>query len=1648
MTRSAEAYEIRATLYESARTTVYRATRKHDGHPVIIKHLRPDVAGPQNLRRLQNEFELLQLLRDVPVAQVLACEDYAGSQALILEDEGGDSLAQVLKGRRLAPEAFIPLAIRLAEIVRELHRRNIVHRDLQPGNVLVVPPTQDFTGDGWDLRLIDFDVATRRPREEVQPHPPNQIDGSLPYLPPEQSGRMNRVVDFRADYYSLGVTFYQMLTGRLPFEAADTIGWLHCHVAMTPPKPEDIDPTIPEALSRIVMRLLAKNPEDRYQSGTGLIMDLEQCRRLDAGRGVSAGFIAGLSDMPEEVRMPQRLYGRDASIQRLGEAFERARSGTVELALVLGVAGVGKTALVHHVINLGADMPGYVLEGKFDQYQREVPYGAWIQAFNRLLQFWLSETPERLALWRERLMEGLGDSVGVLTAILPGAEWLLGKQPAPAGSAGETARHQFDYVLGRFIKVVAGARHPLIIFLDDLQWADDASLRLLRSVLEDPDLEYFAVVGAYRSDEVPGEHPLRTVTQALDEVGVRLVQLEIGGLAPEDVDTLLADALRSTPERVGGLAASMYGSSGGNPFALARLLETLRDEGVIRFDTGERCWNWDPALLRQSLDTRGRALQGDGDMLEGMAEPVREVLQVAACLGNRFDAATLASVLEQPERDIAATLNSAVEEALLLPVDGAFRFVHDRVRKSAYDSLGPAGQRRWHLRIGRILQAHGGQERLFDVVYQLNQAVDALEGDAPRRELALLNLEAARKARQGVAYAEARQFVRTTVGLLPARCWEEDGALAYDAHHELAELHYLNHDFEAAESVIRRLLKQPLSILERAQTLNLLITLNTMRAQYAEALESAREALALLDVRLPESEVPVACEALIERLLNNVAHKTADQLSSMPDMPPGERRMAVRILATLAPITYFVDQTLYPFVVGTVTDLSMQHGPTPDTAFGYASFGLILASRRQFASAYLFGEAAAELADRYPDPGQQCKALQIVANHVKLWGAPLHEADGLNERVYRLGLESGELQFAGYSRNNHVLNSFFMGMSLSRLDELIGEYLGFCRRTGNVIAEDTINSVRLPMLNLMGRTGAIDEFHEDSIGDSDLFIARCSEHNSNYAICSFWTHKAFVLYLYEDYEPARRCLEEAERYLLYMPASIAVVHWHLCRALVEAALATSGSGTLAEALSSDREELALLATQAPENFLHTRQLVDAEIARLRGDMWEAMTLYDRAIDTAEANGFFHHAALAHELAGRFWLSVQKRDQARCHFNAAHEGYRRWGAQRKANELRRRHLDLWLESGTERDRLLQESDAERLDWMALMKASHAMAEEIRMDRLMMTIMEVMVENAGAERGMLLLYHEGTWWVEAEGGSGQSGMLLNAEPLDGCSRIPHGIVYYVVRTGEDVVLGNAAQEGAFTKETFVSAQGLRSVLCTPLIHKGEVVGALYLENRLTAHAFSAERLMVLKVLAGQAAIALQNARLYGDLELRVRDRTRQLEQLNARLETLASTDHLTGVMNRRRFQEHIQLMLAHARRYDTWVAVLLFDIDHFKAVNDRFGHAMGDRVLQDIANRVQTVLRETDVFARWGGEEFIVLTEHADPQAAQSLAERLRVTIGRDAFGEVGTLTVSVGVACSRGRGTAEDMIGSADRALYEAKRAGRDRVSLSADFQSE
>jgi len=1481
-------YSVSSLLHEGVGTQVWRGVRHRDRLPVVLKILRDE--DPRRVARLHHEYELSRNLNLPGVVRCLALERHRDGWVLVSEDSGGESLKSLLSRTSLDRSQILRLGRQMAESLAGLHRLGIVHKDVKPSNIIV-----DATaGQAW---LTDFSIASRL-EVEAAGASLNRLEGTFAYLAPEQTGRMNRVVDGRSDIYALGVVLYQLLVGELPFTSTDPLELVHCHIAREPQPPHHRQPEISEALSAVVMKCLAKMAEDRYQSAAGLAADLEIL-----GNGAPADFRPGARDHNEQFRLPQRLYGRDLELERLLDAFaDMNDQGGVGAVLVSGHAGIGKSALIHELYKPIAARRGYLLTGKFDQLQRNVPYSALVRAFSGLIRQLLTESETRLGYWRERLREALGNTGRVITEVIPEVGLIVGEQP-PLPTLGPTeAQNRFNLGFSRFVRVFCQPEHPLALFIDDLQWADTASFRLLEQLLLDPDLGHLFFIGAYRDDEVEPTHPLALTLTALEDQGLALGRIDLGPLSLGDVTALLADALRVMPPRVVELARLVLAKTQGNPFFLTQFLRTLAEEGWLSFDREQAEWRWDLARIRD-LEVTANVVTLMSAKVQRLPEAARALLPVAACVGNRFDLATLAVIQDEAEAAIARQLEPALHEGLLLALsapealdDGRtlaardLRFLHDRVQQAAYELLDGDERTALHLRIGRLLLSHLSRaergERLFEICDHLNLGRSLLEDKSEHLTLLDLNREAGAKARAANAYAAALGYLAVAEELAGqlGEGLPESAQLALLGERAGAE--YLNGHHERAEALIREVVARAGDPVAKASAYNLLIIQYSTVGRWQEAIQVGREALALLGVELPAEDLDRAFAAAMTEVGDLLKGKTVAALAEMPAMTDSAMRTALEILKNIDPPAYFVDQALYVVIVLLSVNLSLRHGNSPDSPKGYATYGLLLGSLQgEYRRGYEFGELALTVAERHQSLSQQCQVGVILSGFLHHWVHHFRDVEPVNERAYRLGLDAGDLQFAAYALIFQSFNAFYRGEPLVRVLEQTRHNLAFCEKTRNLYASDALRCLSLIMEHLLGEDPASRAFRLEDLNEA-RFLTDCQEHNSGAWIATFLTFKGMVLYLHGDLREALACLGEAEESLPFVMGNYSPVEHALYRGLTVAALLDAADADEADEyrqwLTADLEKLRAWADSGPANSRCRYLLLAAEQDRLDGCYFEAVEGYDRAAEEAERQGFPQLAALAHELAGRFWHGRDKPAFALVHLQRALDSYRRWEGRILVAELEAAHPTLRERGAAEMgathhtttttDSVVTTASSSSvlgagLDLTSVMKASQAISEELDLDRLLGKLLGIVIENAGAERGVLVLEHEGrhTLAAEVEADAEDIELLHGAtlealDPETNLPRLPVSLIRYVLRTRSPVVLDEAAGSDAFGRDPYLQAGKVRSLLALPLLSQGRVLSVLYLENNLLAGAFTDDRLRTLKLLSTQIAISLQNALLY--------------------------------------------------------------------------------------------------------------------------------------------------------------------------------------------
>ncbi|MGK4006246.1 AAA family ATPase [Sorangium sp. So ce1036] len=1483
-------YTVKEALYEGSDTLLYRAVREDDGLPVVLKVLRRDHASPRALERLHHEYEVARALDTTAVVKPYAIEVLGDQPALVLEDFGGVSLDRLLDGP-MPLERFFPLALRLTDALAELHRRHVIHKDIKPQNLLIHPMS-------GEAKITDLGIASRVPREHQHLAHAGLIEGTLAYMAPEQTGRMNRWIDERTDLYSLGVTFYEMLTGTLPFRASDPVEWVYCHIARRPAPPHARVPSIPPLLSEVVLKLLSKAAEERYQSAAGLRHDLDECFARWRARGAIQPFALGQRDLSDRFQVPQRLYGREREVEALLAAFERVvAQGRSELVLVSGYSGIGKSSLVAELHRPIVRERGFFLSGKFDRTARDVPYRAFHQAFRALFQEILCASEEQVERWRQRFREALGESGALLADVLPELTLLLGPQPPVPELPPAEAQSRLHATLQRVVAACAQKEHPVALFLDDLQWADAGSLQLLEQLATYAGSERLLLIGAYRDNEVGPAHPLRLTLAEARRRGAAVSELVLAPLSATHVGALVAEAVHAphaSAEQVEPLSRLVHEKTGGNPFFVLQFLIALHQEGLITFDAEEGRWRWDIAAIR-GKELTDNVVELMAGKLKRLSAPTRDALTLAACLGSSLELDTLAVVAGRPAAELRDALEEAVREGLLLRRDGAYRFLHDRVQQAAY-SLIPAGQRaEMHLRIGQLLlSAQRAEERddaLFDVVGHMNRGAALLRSQAEREEVAALNLRAGRKAKAAAAFQSAAALFAAGLSLLAPASWETRHELTYGLAFERAHIAYITGSFEEAERRLEELMDRARTRHETAAVVELVAALNATRGRYARAVEIGLSCLRACDVDLPLHPTDAQVEKETESVWQALGDRAIEDLIHLPPMTHPEIKITMGVLQSVSLPSFFVDVNLYHLAVMRMVKLSLRHGNAEHSAVAYAAFAMVMSSRfGRYREAYLFGKLGHDLADRSGLLTTKSLVVILFGHYVVFWTRHYRETYPTTRDGFSAAVESGDVNNACLNCIWAALFPLLAGEALDGVLHEVEERLGFVRRVGHAFAHNALLGGHAMIQTLRGRPVRL-AMPDGSELDPPAFEARLEEGGELETARDFYySLKAQALFVLGS---PREALAAATRAIAEHPPRVGphalIAESFYYRALALAALfdapreaEPSPLRAAPEELLECERQLGEWARSGPDNFLHKHALVRAEIARLLGREPEASRLYEQAIAAAREGGFVQHEAIACELAAGLYRARGLTIPADSYLREARSAYFRWGAHAKVEQLDQRYPHLAPRKPIA-PTVTFAVRAEQFDVLSVVKAAQSISGELKLPRLLEMLLRVVVEHAGAEEGHVLLIRDDRLWTAAIERPGEAVRLLGASEAPSVA-LPQSVLNYVRRSHERVLLDDAAARHPFMEDEYFRRRRPRSVLCLPIVRQARLIGLLYLENNLVTGAFTPGRLSVVELLASQSAISLENAMLYAELEQENAERRRAEQALKANQEML--------------------------------------------------------------------------------------------------------------------------------------------------------------------
>ncbi len=1517
-------YKIDENLYKSSNSFVYRARREMDNRPVVLKILDGALASPERIAWFKREYEVTRNIHLPGVVDVYGLETDQNRWIMVLEDFGGESLARLGLAGQLTLADFLTLAIKTVDVLEQIHQRHIIHKDINPTNIVLNPTT-------GQVKIIDFGISTVLSQENLTFRNPNVLEGTLAYVSPEQTCRMNRTIDYRTDFYSLGVTFYELLTGRLPHEAQDSLELVHAHIAKSPIPPHTVNADIPPLVSDLVLKLVAKNAQDRYQSACGLRADLEFCLANLADNKALSDFELGRNDFSGRLQIPQELYGREQEIQSLVRAFERVSadgtSSSIELMLVTGHAGVGKSTLINNVHKPITGKRGYFIEGKCDQLQRDVPYYAWSQAFGTLVDQLLVESVDSLKVWETEIKRALGDTGQVLTDIIPGLTLLVGEQPDVPELEAVQAHHRLDYVFRNFVRAIAQREHPLVIFIDDLQWADAASLNLLQVLMTDANSRYLLVIGAYRDNEVSATHPLMTHLAEMEREQVAIQTIALRNLSLDDVHQLVADTLQDSPDLQSSgardLSRLVYEKTRGNAFFVHQFLRSLYQEALLSFDFDSLQWQWDLGAI-QKRDMTDNVVELMAGRAQKLPAGTRSMLKLAACIGTRFDLRTLTTIYdgsgsETPQRQTASDLQPALAEGLIVadvdpsgfqdPADLGlieYRFAHDRIRQAVYSLIPAADRQAVHYRIGQLLLKNippdRRDDRVFDIANHLNLGLVLIEDEVEKYGLAQLNLMAGQKAQRSAAHKSAFNYYETGLELLNEGAWEKQYDLALALHVQAVQTAFSSGDFDQAESLAETVLEQAQTILDTVRVYDIKIRIQIAQHRMLEAIRAALRVLEQLGVILPErpTESDVALE--LEKIQSLLTEKSIEDLIDLPAMTDPYKLAAIHILSSTSTAAYNAIPKLYSLISLERTCLSIRYGNAPVSPAAYASYGLFLCGVvGDINTGYQFGKLALRLLDKLDARQFKARTWVTVHNfityrkeHLRVTFAPLLEA-------YQSGLETGDVSFSTGALVSLTRSTYSAGRKLGELAQEFASYSETVGQLGHQRNKLVIDLYRQIVSNLMGQAETPSDLRGEWY-DEEKYLPLHLEANDRFLIFHLCFNKLALGYLFEQYQDALENVAVLEEHLSAGTGLILVPLFYFYDSLVRLAAYHDDSRAeqkhTLERVKANQEKVKHWVDHAPMNFLQKFYLVEAEYARVIGQGAQAREHYDQAIALARENEYINDEALAYELAARFYLGREQTRLARYYLYNAYQAYQQWGAQAKVKDLEARYPRLLIKPGTGPLQMTrtfptatQYIDSSTLDLASAVRASQALSGEIVLDRLLRKLIEIVVQNAGAQRGVLILEEQKEtpakvvpWVIEAESvtdGHDDQVTVLQSVPITNLT-VPQSVINYVTHMRQEVVLNNAAIKGRFTDDPYIVAHRPKSLLAMPLLYQGKLKGVLYLENNLTTEAFTSDRLQVLNMLSAQAVISLENARLYNTLGQQVAERTAELTRINEQLQ----------------------------------------------------------------------------------------------------------------------------------------------------------------------
>ena len=1479
--------------YEGNNTYVYYLPKSDFNFPIGVKVLNSKHPSPKIVHQFYNEYEILKDIDDEQIRKVLSKEKRENKHVIVFKWFDGVPLKEALNYNNFSLSLFLELSIEITKVLDKIHSLKIIHKDISPTNILV-------NVDQNKLSFIDFNYA--QTFNKLKYEHLEVLEGSLNYMSPEQTGQINLKLDHRSDLYSLGIIFYEILTGILPYDSSDTLEIIHGHVAKQAPEVRSLNRNIPESLSKIVAKLIAKNRAERYQSASGLIHDLAHCQQLWKETKTIPSFVLGQNDQSNILSIPNKLFGRSDEIKSVINSMDYCAKGEKMLLLVSGYSGTGKSYLVYEAYKKWAGKSVYFAEGKFDQYERSIPYFAFIQAFKSLIDHFLTFSDHKLIELKQLILEALGTEGKVLTEIVPQLKLIIGEQDPVPELRGVESQNRFRYLIRRFINAVSSEDSPLVFFIDDLQWADSPSLELLKTILTDPNGKYLLCIGAFRSNEVRDSHPLQIKLNEIKKIGTAVEKINLGNLSLEHVDDLIKESIQLNQENLLDFSQLVYKKTQGNPFYLIEFLKSLYDESLLSFDSKTGVWKWDLGQI-QLKNVTSNVVDLLADKFKNYAPDTLLCMKKAACIGAFFDIETLAIACKKDKKWVNGAIQQCLSENIVFKINNEeYKFSHDKFQQSFYSLIDKKDRIIYHYELGRLLLEQRQHEQieiqLFDIVNHYNIGGALITDHKEKIKLATLNLRASNKAKINSAFDVGYNLAKKGIELLPIGSWDENYSLTLNLYSAATELSYLSGSFKKIDHYYEKTLENALTISDKIKVYQARISCYKAENQLMKAVNTGLEVVALLGVRFPKK---IGQGHILKELLVTLAmlgRTSNEKLMSLPKMTDHSKRNAVEIMGDMATSAYWAYPNLLPLIIFKIIQLCLKKGDVNGMiGWAFGGFGMLLtAVMGKVEKGYTYGKLGLSIIEKneakHLIPNVVSALYSLTAawkEHVSVTLQPLQES-------YHVGLETGQIEFACSNMNLYCIHSFLSGSkSLTILAKEAKSYsdyfLDFQQKTNYYHNE----AFRQSMLNLIGES----EQTTLLIGSAyDETVMKKQNRQNNDRTGSFCHHfnKVLLNYFFGSYDEALKEAEIATTYLDAMlgrfeTTNLVFYEGLSCAALVEGA-SKKKKTKYQKKIKQHLKKLEKWSVHAPENYLHKYLLLSAENNRLKGRHEKARIQYDEAIQLASKNGFIQEEAVGCELAAKFYAQIERNGLSEYYYRAAYNNFREWGAVAKMNHLKKSvpHQLLGVENAMGKKDSNNNSESKMidrvsLDGQTLIKVFTSISKEVKLDRLLNLLMQLINENAGASKGYLLLKAQEELYIEAQLSEENDEIkVLEHTSFKEVESLPKSVIQFVERKKENILLNDAIKDAKFKSDPYIVDNTPKSILCIPILNMGKFIGALYLENKLIQEAFTEKNIRFLNLLTGQIAVSIENANLYKLLEAKVEQRTQQLQEEKLKLDQL--------------------------------------------------------------------------------------------------------------------------------------------------------------------